>query len=31
MVIRLEIAEKTTSDGTVSYQEGWSVDYQRDM
>lgn len=28
---KVEIAEKTTSDGTVSYQEGWSVDYQRDM
>ena len=28
---KAEIAEKTTSDGTVSYQEGWSVDYQRDM
>lgn len=28
---KVEIAEKNTSDGTVSYQEGWSVDYQRDM
>lgn len=28
---KAEISEKTTSDGTVSYQEGWSVDYQRDM
>lgn len=28
---KADIAEKTTSDGTVSYQEGWSVDYQQDM
>lgn len=28
---KADIAEKATSDGTVSYQEGWSVDYQRDM
>ncbi len=28
---KAEISEKNTSDGTVSYQEGWSVDYQRDM
>lgn len=28
---KAEISEKTTSDGTVSYQEGWSVDYQLDM
>lgn len=28
---RASIAENSTSDGTVSYQDGWGIDYQRDM